>query len=95
MGLYVPGAARMAAASVGAHIDRLGSSVRCIHVSFQRDDLPRGCDVIQLSNTKTHGICVVVSILLAYVSDRRPSARITSYHIGEWVCRYIHLNLCV
>ena len=68
MGLYVPGAARMAAASVGAHIDRLGSSVRCIHVSFQRDDLPRGCDVIQLSNTKMHGICVVVSILLAYVS---------------------------
>jgi len=41
VGLYVAGAARMAAASVGAHIDRLGSGVRCIHVRFQRDDIPR------------------------------------------------------
>ena len=39
--------------------------------------------MIRLSNTKTHGVCVVVSILLAYVSatDDQSSARITSYHI--------------
>jgi len=38
--------------------------------------------VIRLSNTKTHGVCVVVSILLAYVSatDDQSSARIELPH---------------